>query len=213
MKEPIAIELETNAKTIAFQRQRKQTARIMPVPMKIITDTQVSDKGQVTVEIEVIPDKDIVDLESVIINANTKDNTDRVVEYKVPQVSKGTWKLTITPSSSILQYHTVFHLKARTISSRYFEVKTTPMLIVVPNITMPKPEIIEVEKIVEVPVEGKVIEKAPTIDISGKKILAMIMLFLVCNVILAGGIILLMRVIKKKRMKEVEKMYAALNKE
>ena len=143
------IEINTMVKGRTFQRLKRQTVNILPIPVIIRTNTKVEVDGTKYIEIEVDPNAESIDIDNLRIDAIVVDDTGKVMDYNLANTGDDTYKLMLSPSDGVTKYNMHFKIETKSLADRVLDIETPVMTIVVPDVTIEKPEV-EIVEVVEV---------------------------------------------------------------
>lgn len=229
------IEVHTMAKGRTFQRMMRQTVRILPSPVEVRTNTRIDADGSKYVEIEVDPNAESIDIDNLRIDAVVLDNLGKTTDYNLENTGDDVYRLILNPNASINKYSIHFKIETKSLAGRDVDIETPAINIIVPDISIEEPEI-EIVEVVEVmdkdgnvkviPIEELKRQQAqgsdeltqtalgkPEKKVSGKKMAVTFVIAIIITVILGGGIIALMIIMKGKKSKELDDLTTGLDDE
>jgi hypothetical protein len=213
-KDAITVDINFIGKT--FKRNKQQKIRILPVPIKVKADVIVDKKGQQVINIEAIPDGNILDLKNINLMVSMEDDQEEKLNYDMIK-RNNKWQLSLTPKANIVRYTAQINVVGETIIGRYVELAAEPVTIVVPQITLPEPVIIKViekaynqenDNDINVSTVGN---KTETKKPSMVKLVLFIIGFLLSAVGLLGVFVVSIRKLKKEQQNKLDEVMSKFN--
>jgi hypothetical protein len=185
-------------------RQKQQRLIVLPTPIDVQVTADVDAAKQKVMVVNVSPDSSLILPNSLLVTINMQDNDGKVLRYQIPRDNNGQHKLLISPDPGITSYDIQFDLIAKTLQGRDIILKTSPMLVTVPQVTLPEPRIITIQPTTDKISEEEKLAKEKAMPV-GKTIL-LVFLFLIVNIMILSIVYMLIKLIKRQRNEKINIM-------
>lgn len=199
------LKIQIMAKGKTLNRKETLDINLMPIPVEIETDTYVSDLGESSFEIKISPDPELIQLDKFKVDATLVDDQGNKERHSLIKLEdQDIWQLKLLPKPSVKEYKTNFVIHGKTLSDRDVRLETDPVLLSVPVVTLPEPEVI-----VEVKEVERIVEYKEELD--SKKIIIIISVLTVLNVLILVTVFLIRKLMKQSQLMTARKMTKQLD--
>ena len=171
------------------------------VPVNFKQSTSISKSGDKLLSLELTLNEKLINHSDAMINAQILDNNDSNFEYMVPKIATNKWQLELEPGSDVSKFFVTLSLTSTTKSGRKLNLKTAPLVVLVPEIAMPDPI---VEK------ETKIITKKAKLSVSFGKIMTLFIILIIFNVVLVGVAFIGLKLYRQHKTRAIGKITAEM---